>query len=88
MIQPLTIPTADIVPEDEFAVESSKFWRQDRDLAALLVYVRKAGAGSIDYLISPSKFIPSMSRTWTEGLPSSLDPILTYELPLPEFANV
>ena len=68
-LQPLTIPSAEVIPEDEFAVESAKFWRRDRDLAALLVYVRKAGPASVDYLIPPAKFMPGMSRAWTEGLP-------------------
>ena len=69
MVQPLIIPSAEILPEDEFAIESAKFWRHDRDLAALLVYVRKAGAPSIDYLVSPSKLMPGMTRAWTEGCP-------------------
>lgn len=66
-MQPLAIPSAEIVPEDEFAVESAKFWRHDRDLAALLVYVRKAGPVTIDYLISPAKFMTGMNRSWNEG---------------------
>lgn len=67
VIQPLTIATAEMLPEDELAVETVKFWKRDRDLGALLFYVRRAGPPSIDYLISPSKFNTSIDRVWAEG---------------------
>ena len=67
MIQPLNIPTAEMLPEDETAVESFRFWRHERDLAALLVYAKKTGPSIVEYLLSPVQYKLAMSHAWTEG---------------------
>lgn len=79
MVQPTAIPTAELLPEDESAVESTKFWRHERDLAALLVYIKKTGPPSIQYLLPPAQFDSSMKTVWNEGTDRSLE--LTDSLP-------
>ena len=46
---------------------SVRFWRNDRDLAAVVFYIRKLGAGSIEYLISPSMYSDATNRSWNQG---------------------
>ena len=75
MVQPLVIPTAEVVPEDEFSVEATKFWRRERDLAAVLYYIRKSGPPSVEFLISPTQYAASANRVWNEGVSPRRSPI-------------
>ena len=71
-VQPPIIPpslTAVVDPEDGQGVECTPFWRETRDVAALLFYIRKQGVPSVEYLVKPALYDPHTKRAWAEGIP-------------------
>ena len=59
------------MPADEDAKlegdQVARFWTRERDLAAVVFYVRKTGAVSIEYLVLPQLYASGTDCIWEAG---------------------
>ena len=68
--QTLAQPLAGMQADEEARLEGEevvRFWTRERDLAAVVFYVRKTGPASIEYLVLPQLYASGTDRTWEAG---------------------
>lgn len=52
-----------------------KFWKKNRELAAVNFYIRKRGLASVEFLVNPQLYATGMQRSWSEGKKASHSPV-------------
>ena len=68
--QTLAQPPAGMPADEDVRLEGDevvRFWTRERDLAAVVFYVRKTGPASIEYIVLPQLYASATDRTWQAG---------------------